>query len=66
VQEPKIFVVDIGARHKSSAHQLLARDTKVVSASYWRDIEVMHSGYMCMEHELPSSFSMHAKYGRTV
>jgi hypothetical protein len=28
--------VDIGARHKSIARNLLARDIKVVRASYWR------------------------------
>jgi hypothetical protein len=53
VQEPKLCAVDIGARHKSSAR------------SYWRDREVMHSGYRCAEHDLPCGVVVHAKYGCT-
>jgi hypothetical protein len=41
------------------------RDTKVVRASYWRDKEVMHSGYRCAEHDLPCGVAAHAKYGCT-
>jgi hypothetical protein len=41
------------------------RYTKVVCASYWRDREVMHNGYSCVEHELPCGVAKHSIYGCT-
>jgi hypothetical protein len=42
---------------------ILACEIKVVRASYWRDREVMHNGYRCVEHDLPCGVDVHDKYG---
>jgi hypothetical protein len=41
--------MDISARYKNCARWILARDIKVVRASYWRDREVIHSGFKVRE-----------------
>jgi hypothetical protein len=50
-------------RNQNYAWWILARDTKVVRTSYWRDREVMHSGYRCEENDLYCGVVVHAKYG---
>jgi hypothetical protein len=47
------------------ARWIMACDTKVMCMSYWHDIEVIHIGYCCAEHELPYGVDAHAKYGCT-
>jgi hypothetical protein len=44
---------------------ILARDTKVVRTNYWRDREVIHIYYSCVEHALLYGVVSHAKYGCT-
>jgi hypothetical protein len=34
-------------KNQNCAQWILARNAKVVRASYWRDKEEMHSGYRC-------------------
>jgi hypothetical protein len=51
--------------NQNCAWWILARDTKVVCTSYWRDREVIHIGYRCVEHALPYGVVVHAKYGCT-
>jgi hypothetical protein len=49
--QTKTMRVDINARYKNCTHGtktvwwILARDIKVVRASYWHDREVIHSGF---------------------
>jgi hypothetical protein len=58
-------VQNINALYQNCARWVLARDIKVVRASYWRDKEVMHSGYRCAKHDLPCDVAAHGKYGCT-
>jgi hypothetical protein len=40
---------NISAWYKNCARWILASDIKVVHASYWRDREVIHSGFKVCE-----------------
>jgi hypothetical protein len=52
-------------RYKNCVWWKMARDTKVVH-SYWRNKEVMLSGYRCAKHDLPCVVSAQGKYGLQV
>jgi len=67
---------NISVQHKKCAQQILVHEPKlckvdicmrkkVVCTSYWRDKEVIHIGYRCVEHVLPYGINAHAKYGCT-
>jgi hypothetical protein len=49
-------------KNQNCAQWILVHGTKVVCTSYFRDKEVMHNGYKCVENDLPCDVVDHVEY----